>query len=80
MVDGKERKTKFTLYDNGEQLLEITEEGKLISRQVNGFETVQVGVEISQNLIEFSMLNFTLSKVFGYRRRRGKKYKAKKVW
>lgn len=41
IVDGKERKTKFTLYDNGEQLLEITEEGKLISRQVNGFETVQ---------------------------------------
>ena len=55
MVDGKERKTKFTIYDNGEELLEIREEGKLISRQVfqallhsklisdfqiNGFETV----------------------------------------
>ena len=55
MVDGKERKTKFTLYDNGEQLLEITEEGKLISRQVNGFETVQVGVQISKNFPKLFM-------------------------
>ena len=80
MVDGKERKTKFTLYDNGEQLLEITEEGKLISRQVNGFETVQVGVKISKNFLEIFDDNFTLLKVFGYRRRRGKKYKGKKAW